>query len=80
LVLVAKRGRQNLMESTYHTSKHTGREYWIGEDGIARRLPDFTEEDCSEAEIRAEFAMSWVCGGGRPEDASAAYSLIGGAR
>jgi hypothetical protein len=27
-----------------------------------------------EAEVRAEFAMSWVMGGGHPDDIGAAYS------
>lgn len=29
--------------------------------------------DSAEAEIRAEFGMSWVHGGGRAEDVNAAY-------
>lgn len=33
-----------------------------------------------EAEMRAEFTMSWVNGGGLAEDAGAAYAQFGGAR
>ena len=33
-----------------------------------------------EGEMRAEFAMSWVCGGGLAEDAGSAYTQFGGAR
>lgn len=31
-----------------------------------------------QAESRAEFAMSWVCGGGRADDIGAAFSQMGG--
>lgn len=46
------------------------------------KAPCPTPEACSawlaeesDAEMRAEFAMSWAHGGGRPEDASAAFHL-----
>ena len=37
-------------------------------------LDDFSAQ--AESEMRAEFAMSYVCGGGAPEDASAAYHQL----
>ena len=42
--------------------------------------PDPIDAWTAEAEIRAEFGMSYVSGGGRPEDVSAAYWQFGGAR
>lgn len=54
-------------------------EVWLGpEDGFRDHDADLPEEVLAaeaEAEMRAEHAMSWVCGGGRPEDASTAYGL-----
>lgn len=42
-------------------------------------LSPFWDEDYAvadaEAEIRGEFTMGWVTGGGRPDDASTAFSL-----
>jgi hypothetical protein len=39
----------------------------------AIELLDFDYQQ--EAEIRAEFGMSWVCGGGRAEDVSSAWAM-----
>lgn len=57
-------------------SPATGVEYDIDGSGLATAVPPFDEAE-AEDERRAEFAMSWVCGGGRREDAGAAYQLIG---
>lgn len=58
--------------NTYFTSR-TGRTYWIDEKGIAV-LDDQPDPPDHESEMRAEFQMSWVCGGGRPEDGAAAWA------
>jgi len=58
----------------------TGRTYWINAEGIAI-LEDADDlayfEVCDEAEhaaaAAAEWGSSYVCGGGRPEDAMLAY-------
>jgi hypothetical protein len=39
----------------------------------AIELLDFEHEQ--EGEMRAEFGMSWVCGGGRAEDVSSAWAM-----
>lgn len=44
--------------------------------GAAKANDDYMEAEM-ESEMRAEFVMSWVCGGGAAEDASTAYALFG---
>ena len=44
-------------------------------DDVPREVLDAAGRD----EVRAEFTMSWVAGGGRPEDAAAAFAQRGGA-
>lgn len=41
-------------------------------------LPPEVQAIEDEAELAAEFAMSWVCGGGRAEDAATAFRLYRG--
>lgn len=70
------------MRNTNYTSPDTGRTYWIDDRGLAtpEAYYEWHSEAEAEGERRAEFAMSWVMGGGQSSDINAAYRMhVGGA-
>ena len=55
---------------------------WVSEQDDFDRLPPERQEALlreweiqQESEMRAEFVMSWVCGGGDPADAGTAWLM-----
>ena len=64
----------NVIDGTNNRSyvvDETGR---VIETFRGERYPEY-DEGVQLAEIRAEFAMSWICGGGNPADVNSAWNM-----